>query len=98
MSIHYMNLKTFSKGQGYVGVACRVTSPMASTQRWYACDCPACKLTLLNRRVIMLNGDDFGRVFEVYADRVLIARPGGDLLTVNFRNFDEMWGPADGGE
>lgn len=98
MAIHYQNFKAFSKGQGYAGAMCRSKFVTASTRRWFATDCMTCKLKLLNRRVVMLNGDDFGRVFEVYADRVLVARPGGDLLTVNYKDLDEKWGPADGGE
>lgn len=98
MAIHYQDFKRFSKGQGYVGVACRIINPMADTKRFYACDCMACKLTLLNRRVVTTGGDDYGRVFEVYVDRVIIARPDGDLLTVNYRDFDANWGPVDDGE
>ena len=98
MAIHFENYKTFSKGQGFVGVACRTKSPQASTQRWFACDCSACKLTLLNRRVVRIDGEDFGRVHEVYADRVLVARVNGDLLTVNLRDFDDEWIPAGGAD
>ena len=93
MAIHFQNFKTFSKGQGYAGVACRTKNASASTQRWFACDCSACKLTLLNRRVVSDN-DEFGRIFEVYSDRVLVAQASGDLLTVNFHDLDEHWAPA----
>lgn len=91
MSIHYENYKAFSKGQGYIGSACRTKSAQAATSRWFACDCPSCKLTLLGRTV--KSGRWLGTVEEVYADRVVM-RIAGTLRVVSFNDLDTEWGPA----
>lgn len=90
--IHYENYKAFSKGQGYVGSACRTKSAQATTSRWFACDCPSCKLTLLGRKVT--NGERLGRIEEVHADRVLVRSVDEVLRIVSLKELDAGWGPA----
>lgn len=91
MSIHYENYKAFSRGQGFVGSACRpLGGPMATTLRWYACDCPKCKLTLLGRKVTGPHGDAV--IEEVYPDRVIVRwADRTDLHVVMFKDLDTKW-------
>lgn len=94
MSIHYENYKTFSKGQGYVGSACRTKSAQATTSRWFACDCPSCKLALLGREVVSDDGAA-GTIEEVYPDRVYVSIPGQNphKRIVSLKELDTHWGP-----
>lgn len=92
MAIHYFDPRGFSRGQGYTGPYCRTTSAQATAARFLAVDCFPCKLILVDKRVS--SADDIGRVIEVYSDRVVIARSGGDLISVNFRDFDNDWEAA----
>lgn len=93
MSIHYENYKAFSKGQGFVGSACRPAGgPMATTLRWFACDCPKCKLTLLGKRVARSTGE-VGTIEEVFADRVIVEYADA-LHVVSLKELDTYWGPA----
>jgi hypothetical protein len=52
MAIHYENYRRFSKGQGFIGPACGAVSAQAVSERWFAVDCPDCKLMLCGKRVV----------------------------------------------
>ncbi len=93
MSIHYENYKAFSKGQGFVGSACRPAGgPLATTLRWFACDCAKCKLTLLGKRVANTADHTVGTIEEIFSDRVTILERGAAALrVVMFRELDRDW-------
>lgn len=90
MAIHYENYKAFSKGQGFVGSACRPISPQATTLRWFASDCPACKATLVGKRIVSRNGD-VGVIDEVSSYCAIIKRRRQSDLLIPFRQLDEDW-------
>jgi len=95
MAIHYENYKTFSKGQGFVGVACRVKSPQASTTRLFASDCFECKKKALAGKLIISREGEVGRVVEVFADRVELQREERPLRYVMMAELDTDWAPLD---
>lgn len=91
--ICYQDEARFSKGQGFVGVLCRTVSYQARAKAWFAVNCPACKVKLLGRRVIALDGSERGTIDEVHPDRVLVRRADRSLLVVSFRSLDRNWEP-----
>lgn len=98
MAIHYENHKAFGKGQGFIGAACRPTSPQAKSLRWAAVDCPACKRTLEGRHVIN-RGAATGIVESVDAGGVWIramnTSDAGNIWRVSFAELDVDWAPFD---
>lgn len=92
MAIHYENYARFSKGQGFIGAACRPVSGQAKTARFHACDCAECKKTLIDRLVISREGAT-GEIVSVTATGVEIDFGGRANLAVDFVELDESWAP-----
>lgn len=93
MAIHYENYARFSKGQGFIGAACRPVSPQAKSARWKAVDCRECKNALIGRHVIS-RGGTLGTVESVDPFGVSINLAAtGELLRVQFETLDESWAP-----
>lgn len=96
MGIHYENYKAFSKGQGFVGSMCRPPGgPMATSLRWMAVDCPACKRKLEGRHVINRTATT-GIIESVDAGGVrVVIGVTGDSRRVSFAELDVDWAPFD---
>ena len=92
MAIHFENYKTYSKGQGFIGAACKPVSPQAKTLRWKATDCPACKETLIGKTIVSRHGD-IGEITECSAHGVIIKRPGQSDLLISYGTLDDDWVP-----
>ncbi len=90
MAIHFENYRTFSKGQGFIGSACRPISPQAKTARWKACDCRECKETLVGRTVIS-RGQTVGRIERINPIGVVISMP--TEINVTWDELDSQWAP-----
>ena len=93
MAIHYQDGERFSRGQGFIGAACRPISGQAKSRRWFAVDCRDCKRTLLGREIV--NGE--GRVARI----AFVFSDGVSLNTgewIGYRQVDLMWAPAAPGE
>lgn len=95
MAIHFENYKTFSKGQGYIGVACRTKSPQASTPRLFACDCFECKKKALTGKTLISRAGEVGRVVEVFTDRVELQRDERTPRFILMAELDTDWAPLD---
>lgn len=96
MAIHFENYKTFSKGQGFIGVACRTKSPQASTPRLFACDCLPCKQEVLMGKMLISRAGEVGVVAEVFTDRVELRRESGNVVHfVTMAELDTNWAPLD---
>lgn len=92
MAIHYENYARFSKGQGYIGSACRAISGQARTKRWFATDCRDCKNALRGRQVISRD-PRVGFIERVEFDGVWI-KPDGDVgVFVFYDDLDKDWAP-----
>lgn len=95
MAIHFENYKTYSKGQGFIGVACRTKSPQASTKRLFACDCFECKRKALAGKLIISRTGETGRIVEVFADRVELQLHERPLRYILMSELDTDWAPLD---
>lgn len=95
MAIHFENYKSFSRGQGFVGVACRIKSPQASTTRLFACDCYECKKQALLGKLLISREGETGRVAEVFSDRVELQRIDRPARYVSMGELDTDWAPLD---
>lgn len=95
MAIHFENYKTFSKGQGYIGVACRTKSPQASTTRWFATDCSACKQKLVGKHIISRTAST-AVIESVDSSGVwAVAGASGDSFRIMYQELDTGWAPFD---
>lgn len=93
MAIHYENYARFSKGQGFIGSACRPVSPQAKSARWKAVDCRECKNTLVGRHVISRHAT-LGVIESVDPFGVWINPAAtGETLRKTFEQLDEDWAP-----
>lgn len=95
MAIHFENYKTFSKGQGFIGVACRTKSPQASTPRLFASDCLACKQTLVGRHIISRAATT--AIIESADSSGVWALMGmtGETHRIMYQALDTYWAPFD---
>lgn len=93
MAIHFENYKTFSKGQGFVGVACRGLSPQASSTRWKAVDCFSCRESLAGRRVICRDGRIGSVMLARYGYMELAIEGMADVQLIEVGEFDIDWAP-----
>jgi hypothetical protein len=93
MAIHFENYRTFSKGQGYIGVACRIISPQARSARWKAVDCPSCRESLKGRRVISRTGQTGTVMVARYGYMELKIEGYEDIQLIEVGAFDQDWAP-----
>lgn len=93
MAIHYRDHGRFSKGQGFIGAACRPVSAQATSKRWFAVDCRDCKRTLMGRWIV---SDAHGGavVVDVHSDGVDVVIPSVGEFAVKFDELDKAWSPA----
>lgn len=93
MAIHYQNYRRFSVGQGYAGVLCRGLGAQASSERWPAVDCQACRDKIIDVEVISREGVR-GRI--VRADRSYAKMLIGNVeWSITWREIDEDWAPVE---
>lgn len=93
MAIHFENYRTFSKGQGFIGSACRPISPQAKSARWKAVDCRECKNTLVGR-VVISRDMSTGAIesIDVYGVSIVMSATG-EFARVPWDAFDDKWAP-----
>lgn len=92
MAIHYENHRRFSRGQGFIGAACRPVSAQAKSARWKAVDCRECKNTLIGRAVISRSGA-VGKITEITPLTVTVRLGASVDLDVTLERLDEDWAP-----
>jgi hypothetical protein len=93
MAIHYENYQRFSKGQGFAGVLCRGFGVSASSKRWMAVDCQACREKIVGREVISREGER-GCIEHATQAGIEIAR-GDYFAPITWAAFDKDWAPLD---
>ena len=93
MAIHYQDHERFSRGQGFIGAACRPISGQAKSKRWLAVDCRDCKRTLIGREIVTDTGR-VARIAFVFSDGVGLS----DGEWIGYRQLDFDWAPVAPGE
>lgn len=95
MAIHYENYRRFSKGQGFIGSLCRPISAQATTKRFHASDCIACKQRIVGRKVISRAGV-IGTVLGFEGARVqILIQMEAEPIEITSGTLDQSWAPLD---